>query len=204
MAMFQGQFHMSLRQRECVTALAEFIALIYGPYFLQSTLATAAPRLDLQLWRDLLAYEEQYADGSKQRKIAQSAKKSVRRHLWYLTEQLVVFSLFDEEVSDAERQSMATNLDQTPRPQAHGLEKLKTPGNILNNPNAVLSDFIGPGSWLLYDLLQRGSDWLTLPVIEWVDNDDFTFMKDTLKDLKVVNDAAGAGLSALRRYSSCG
>ena len=78
----------------------------------------------------------------------------------------MVFSLLDEEVSDAERQSMATNLDQTPRPQAHGLGKLKTPGNILNNPNAVLSDFIGPGSWLLYDLLQRGSDWLTLPVIE--------------------------------------
>ncbi len=37
--------------------MAQFIALFHGPWFLQARLAAAAPRLDLQLWKDMCAYE---------------------------------------------------------------------------------------------------------------------------------------------------
>ena len=108
---------MSARLMEDVVALAEFIALLYTPYYLQSALAIEAPRLDLQLWRDLCAYETISPDGSKQRKITQATRKSVLRHLWYLSEPCVVFSLFDVKVPPQERQELATALYNTPRPQ---------------------------------------------------------------------------------------
>ena len=37
--------------------MTQFIALFHGMYFLQATIATAAPRLDLCHWKDMLLYE---------------------------------------------------------------------------------------------------------------------------------------------------
>ena len=37
-------------------------------------------------------------------------------HLWYLTEELVIFALFDDNLDDGKRKSMAHNLLSTPRP----------------------------------------------------------------------------------------
>ena len=59
-AMFKDHFALTNRQRNCFVALAQFVALIYAPYYLQSSLAIAAPRLDRALWLDLLAYEPRF------------------------------------------------------------------------------------------------------------------------------------------------
>ena len=40
-----------------VMQLAEYITLFHGPYFLQARLPTAAPRLDLEMWRNMNSYE---------------------------------------------------------------------------------------------------------------------------------------------------
>ena len=54
--MFREQFIMTPKIKEDVVALAEFIALMYGQYFLQSALAISAPRLDRDLWVNVHAY----------------------------------------------------------------------------------------------------------------------------------------------------
>lgn len=43
-------------QRE-IDEIAEYIALFHGPLFLQSRIAAYAPRLDLNLWQNMLIYE---------------------------------------------------------------------------------------------------------------------------------------------------
>ncbi len=40
-----------------IKQMAEFIAIFYGPWFLQARIAAVAPRLDLQLWNDMNCYE---------------------------------------------------------------------------------------------------------------------------------------------------
>ena len=60
MSLLHLQLMMTDRQQTTVKAMAEFNALLYGPYFLKSLLAIKASRLDLQLWRDLLAYAAVY------------------------------------------------------------------------------------------------------------------------------------------------
>lgn len=40
-----------------IKRMAQFIALFYGPYFLQARLPTAAPRLDLELWNHMTTYQ---------------------------------------------------------------------------------------------------------------------------------------------------
>ena len=39
-----------------VKQLAEFVALVYGRYFLQSALSAAAPRIDIQFLSDVISY----------------------------------------------------------------------------------------------------------------------------------------------------
>ena len=85
-------------QQTTVKAMAEFNALIYGSYFLQSPLAYAA------------VYQIQNPAGPEL-KIAQAAKKSVCRHLWYLTQELVVLALFDKKLPECERYEMACKLN---------------------------------------------------------------------------------------------
>ena len=54
--LLSNQFRLPQQLRRQVLALTEFVCLLYVPYFLQSTLAAAAPRLDRDLWIDLQSY----------------------------------------------------------------------------------------------------------------------------------------------------
>lgn len=40
-----------------IDRMAQYISLFHGPWFLQARLPAAAPRLDLQLWQDICAYQ---------------------------------------------------------------------------------------------------------------------------------------------------
>ena len=42
--------------------------------------------------------------------VAESALTALRRHLWYLTEELVVLSLFSNKVSDDQKEKIAEKL----------------------------------------------------------------------------------------------
>ena len=90
--------------------MAEFSALIYVPYFLQSLLAIAAPMVDRNLWNDLHSYMACYSENTVQHKMIEAAKESLFVHFWYLTEELLVFGLFNNELSNDERRDMAKTL----------------------------------------------------------------------------------------------
>ncbi len=59
---------------------------------------------------DLEAYRTLFAPGSLQMKMINAAQQSLSHHTWYLTQELVVFSLWDEKVSSQERQELARRL----------------------------------------------------------------------------------------------
>ena len=43
-------------KREAVDRMAKFITIFHAPYFLQAFLPAAAPRLDLQYWKDMIEF----------------------------------------------------------------------------------------------------------------------------------------------------
>ena len=67
-------------EHEQIDRLAQYIALIHVPYFLQALLSSAAPRLDLALWQDVTEYE------NIDEEIANAVKSSIKRQPWYLTQ----------------------------------------------------------------------------------------------------------------------
>ena len=60
-AMLYGQYRLPPLLKRQVLALAEFVCLLYVPYFLQTPLAAAAACLDRDLWVNLQKYQVLFA-----------------------------------------------------------------------------------------------------------------------------------------------
>ncbi len=90
--------------------MAGFISLFYARLFLRSRIAVFAPTDDLQLIGKMMLFREQNET------IANAVILSVNRHCWYLTEELVVLSLFNEQLGTFTRELIARKLFSTPRP----------------------------------------------------------------------------------------
>ena len=128
--------------------MAQFIALIYGKYFLTTSLTAAAPRNDLDLFYQLTQYR--IIDQA----IADAALVSFHRHCWYLTQELVPLALCDPALTPNERQQIARALDNEQCPDEFPPHKPDFPIVMLvNGVKPPLSTFVGPNSWLLFHLL---------------------------------------------------
>ena len=116
--LYRDQFPIDVEQIEHVEILAEYVALIHAPYFLQSPLAVSAPRQDRDFWVDIKEYQKCFDKDDIQHAMLESVLRIMQlNHLWYLTEELVVFSLFDDCLTDDERKAMANKLLSSFRPE---------------------------------------------------------------------------------------
>ena len=168
----------------------------YARHFLSAPLATAAPRLDLTLWYDLQEYVRYDRD------IARAALSSLRRHLWYLCPELVVLSLFDDEVPMNEKQAIAVALLNHPRPEEFNMGKPGQPdfspvANHLGDEKPPLAVFVTEQSWLLFSHVESDAEWLRNPPETWPEDDDYIRISTLCQDMEVVNDSAGRAVKDL-------
>jgi hypothetical protein len=80
-----------------------------------------SPLDDLKFLSSIISYSDEDPD------LAIPVITSIKRHLWYLTEELVVLSLFNEELGSFTRSVMAKKLFSTPRPDVFNIGKPKFP-----------------------------------------------------------------------------
>lgn len=140
------RFSMTDEESRNVKRMANFIALFHTRPFLQSRLASMAPAVDLKYLSLMNLYKK------TEENVAAVAIHSVLNHLWYLTEELVIFSLFDDDLPANLRQGMIDKLLSFPRPKSIQPGKPKFPTlnpDSINYPFQLLS-FIGPKSWLIF------------------------------------------------------
>ena len=103
--------------------MAVFVGLFYGKYFLQSALPCTAPCNDLSFFFQMKQFE------SIDSELAKQVILSIERHLNYLSQEIVVFALFDENLGYEERSAMAKQLAKTLVPSLFSLGKPKDPKN---------------------------------------------------------------------------
>ena len=78
----------------------------YIPYSINCTVTSAAPGNNLDLIKTLQSYK------STDEKCANSALSAINRHLWYLVEELVPLSLFDDDSSQLVKAKLDEGLNQ--------------------------------------------------------------------------------------------
>ena len=93
----------SIFDTTCLNKLNFFVHFsinCYIPYWINCTVASAGPDNDLDLIKTLQSYK------STDEKCPNSALSAINRHLWYLVEELVPLSLFDDDTSQSIKAKM--------------------------------------------------------------------------------------------------
>ena len=199
-SLYRDQFVTDNQNIQDAMILAEYIALIHAPYFLKSPLAITAPRNDRDLWVDLIDYRKCFRVNMAQSCMIEAVQDSVKNHLWYLTQELVIFGLFDDGLDNAERKAMAAQLMRFPNTGNFEPGKPVFPTELMvQNPR--LDTFVGPRSWLLFHILNANGVWLQRDVDEWDSDVEYTRMHACLRDLKVVNDLAERCIKDIQEYA---
>src|SRR6218665_1918402 len=132
------------QMRKQLSEACLFVTGVYIKYWFQSPSSAAAPRNDLNLLCTLSAYPN--------RKVAEAATTAFGRHLWYLSELLIGFAFFDDDVSIEEKRLMIMAL-------------IDTEGS--DEPPKRISLFVSPETKRLHDFVttstRRFSRSLTYP-----------------------------------------
>ena len=100
-----------------------------------------------------------------------------------------------------DRRYIADTLLAIPVPVAFVPGKPSFQINILDADSTIVS-FIGPKSWLLFNLLGKEGGWLCLPVCEWNNNQKYKAMSAVSSDLAVVNDTAERSIKDAEEFAN--
>ena len=168
-----------------------FATIIYSSWWITCSHTADAPWNDLDLYKRLLAYD------SVNSSVSQSAIKALKRHLWYLTEEMIPLALFSEIVPNTEKQSIAVKLlavkpaEEVISPSNRigtSFGKPTFPDNIMQSTS--LADLVGPNSWFMMRILQIDHQFLKEGVENWAMCAAYQTSKSNITAINVVNDAA--------------
>ena len=131
--------------------------------------------------------------------VSNSALKALRRHLWYLTEEMVPLALFSDVTPAEEKRTIAKGLLEkfgthsggTDAPTKHygsGFGKPKFPEHL--EPTSRLYDFAGEDSWYFFKLLDLDPGFLQKPVENWHESDAFIKNLTKIQGNNVINNGA--------------
>ena len=134
--------------------------------------------------------------------ISAGAVKALKRHLWYLTEEMIPLSLFSEIVPAQERQALAHRLLELKPDQAvitpcnqHSTDfgKPRFPENV--SQNTTLADVAGKNSWFTMNILQIDDQFLTDNNVDaWLQSQAYQSSLRNILAINVVNDSAERGV----------
>ena len=135
-------------------------------------------------------------------KMGNAGLESIKRHLWYLTEEWCIINMFDEYRSDWSRSIMAKQLFKTPRPSSFPIGKPKFPNIDVQKGIPFLHELIGSRSWLIFHLLglDKKQEWLQLKPKYWELFEDYRTLRDFVKNLQVVNESAERGIKMITDF----
>ncbi|XP_065684263.1 uncharacterized protein LOC124807852 isoform X1 [Hydra vulgaris] len=188
-----------IREEEIATVpqIAEFIGLFHARWFLKAPLAVSSPSLDLCAIRDMTKY------GSFKKTVSTTAIKSIKNHLWFLTERNVVFALCDETLDNNIREKIAKKLFLYPRPSNLTLGKPLFP-NIDIKKIPELWQLVGPQSWILIQQLNLSvieTEWMQVSSKDWNNFSGYRVLKTFVEKLTVVNDCAERGVKLIQDFT---
>ena len=127
--------------------------------------------------------------------------KSMLRHLWYFSERLVASAFFDDRVSNKTIESMAKNLQRNPT--TTNLARLN--GKDFDCTLGLVN-YVTRRSMCFFDLIEakgqkKAKSFLSQPPSTCLADKNYTEMKLTVHELKVVNDTAQRGVALIQAYS---
>ena len=177
-----------------IVELAQFLCLYYVKPWMRATLPVQAPIEDLNLYKMMLSN----AIGHKSEEIqqlSQAVASKFENHFWYLTEHLVVLSLFSD-ASVQQKQAISRAMKSFKR---QPLFKTAVPMPDIK-PSTQLKDLVGPDSWLIFNLINEEPVFLSKSASLWEKDENYNRIRSRLVNMKVVNDSSERALRLVTEY----
>lgn len=196
MFLFRHQFKTTKREERNVTVMALFIALVYVRFWHEAPLSSHAPHNDIMMLTELQKYTNQI-------NVAATASNALQRHLWYLAEDLVGFSLLDDRVPDKMKADCVTRM-KTENP----IEDHPRRAKIKDTRYIRLDAFFTKRSYRVFDVLKKGGaqeakqGFLQMDPLTWKGDKLYEDFQARAKSLRVVNDAAERGVALAEAYNA--
>ena len=192
LSLFQHQIdEIYWQTKKKIHNMALFVVFIYLKAWFNSSSLTSAAKNDLELYKLLLKFKKIHS------KISQSASEVLNRHTWYLTEDAITLTLFNEDICTEERTLYAKKIYELAATEELEIQKPDPP---LITQKSEISDFIGERSRLLFDLLNIPLDFLADD--EWYLLPEYASVKKSLKHLTPLNDSAERALALATRVNT--
>jgi hypothetical protein len=206
--LLRSEFKMKNTEENAIDRICAFIVKIYIKYWCTVTNVSEAPFNDITLIRTLNTYK------SDDKNIAEACLSKFLNHLWYLNEECIVFSIFDERISLEIRKKMADTLikykdlvECTPRVEEEEFSsgpkkfplKMENVDEFLNKELPI--NLISSKSCKLFKRFGISSDYLKMDPSEWNNNPAYKSAKITIDSLQIVNDTAERGVKLIEDFN---
>ena len=190
--MFSCQFKLTKKESCALERVNVFIVKFYLKAWTTATNAASAPASDLVLLQKLAAFKEHDSE------VSATAIGKLSSHLWYLSEDLIGLSLFDEHVSIDMKERIAHNIKNV---EGNLNPPVKAVVNTLDIENLTLDYFASTNSMVLFTKLGLSDLILWTHPSTWANLEEFKQAKAIVGSLKVVNDNAERAVALVQNFS---
>ena len=191
MSLLQHQipdFHWTMKKK--VAKMALFVVFVYLETWFSATVLVSAASNDLALYKRAVSFK------AVDKKVSNSTTTVINRHTWYLAEDLIAFAIFDDNLPRDTRDILASRIGNLP---VEDLE-IRKPTLPPITTASQLSDFVGPRSRLMFDLIEVPTDFLREEDYESVP--EYTRSKRILESFSPINDSTERALALATSFNT--
>lgn len=194
MFMFRTQFDLKASESKGFRSICLFIVMFYVKSWFIAPCAIMAPAQDLNLLQDLIRYREIDA------KTSDTAAEKLRKHSWYMSEDLAGLAFFDSTISNNDKLKM---VDAIKNRESFAKDRTHAAVDLRDVTNKDISYFITKKSLFLFDQFKLSYDFLDENPEQWDNNASCLHALTIFKNLQVVNDIAERGVALIEEYNQC-
>ena len=206
--LFRTEFRLTKGEEKSLFKITQFIVKCYVKYWIHAPEAISSPLMDIKFLREL----EQYKQVDKP--IAEVAIGKFVNHLYYLTDECIAFSLFDNSVTENTKLKMAQKMLEAPDVDSgeeyegknvNSLKKLPLPKEkvsqfLQSSDEEILLNLVNNNSLYFLRRFKIGN-FLHLHPSQWVNCNEYQQGKLLVDNLKVVNDSAERGIKLIQDFN---
>lgn len=195
--LFRSEFALSSQQSDSIRDLSIFIVRIYVKTWTLCSIPTSTPKVTLNFIKDVHAYEK------IDKKVSLAILDKMRRHLWYLGEETIALSFFDDGVSDDEKNKMRETLLAQPEcDESTSVNRLIVSARQIELLSEYeLHDFITENTSNFFKRFEISTDFLQNEPSEWNQIAEYKNAKEMLSNLQVVNDFSERGVKLMKDFN---
>lgn len=190
--LFHKQMQITAKEIRAMQRFALYAVQCYTCQWFVAPIAASAPSNDLSLLKKIQSYND--------KEISAVATKAFNRHLWYLSEELIGLSFFDEETSLDVKREMVKALSISGSENPPKRTNLNVDGDSLQNK--TLASFVTSSTLKFFTKLSFSTEFLKNDPAQWSLNNEYNAARLYIRNMNVVNDNAERGVALIQNF--CG